>query len=409
MAVRDDRSALATRAGQCIRVSVSDRGAIRRSASVRSFKIEGGLLLFDERSNRLFAYNDTARHAWDLINSDQAEEDLILEFAQAWEIPLSQARSDIQSIVTQWRLQNLLAIDEKPIASIVAEHQVIEDHHRTPQPHWGSEWTCTFRGTTIAIACEIDFTPIRAMLEHLETPGVEPKASIELRSTASGEMLLVSNGAERVRTRDQALLIGGLWQAILECIYPKVKWLALIHGAAVARHGKGLALIGPSGSGKTTLTAGLISNGFDYFADDLVAVMAPHRTVAPWPLPLSIKPGSLNVIAPFCPQLATAPSYRTKGMDARLLVPAASNWDLEPVRLQSLVFPSFRDGAPPAIQRISRFQAIECLLNDRIWIGNPITVDRVTALLEWLNVTPAYVCSYGTLEDGMRLIEDLAR
>jgi hypothetical protein len=343
-----------------------------------------------------------------LIGSGQAEDDLILEFAQVWGIPHSRARKDIQSLLTQWRLQNLLATGEKPIASVASEQQLIEDHHRTSPSLWESEWTCTIRGTTIAFACDKEFPLIRPMLLHLETPGVEPKANIELRSAASGEMVLVSNGAERVRTRDQALLVGGLWQAILECIYPNAKWLAIIHGAAVARHGKALALVGPSGSGKTTLTAGLIRHGFDYFADDLVAVMAPHRTVAPWPLPLSIKPGSFDLIAPFCPGLTKAQSYRTKGVDARLLIPASSNWDLEPVRLSSLAFLSFRDGASPALRRISRFQAIERLLKDRIWIGNPITVDRITALLDWLRVTPAYVCGYGTLEDGMRLIGDLA-
>ena len=65
------------------RTRISAQGAIRRSASVHSFQLEGGLLLFDERSSRLFAYNETAQHAWDLIGSGRAEEDLILEFAVA--------------------------------------------------------------------------------------------------------------------------------------------------------------------------------------------------------------------------------------------------------------------------------------------------------------------------------------
>jgi hypothetical protein len=397
------------RGGPGAGVSTSDRGVIRPAASVRSFQIEGGLLLFDERSNRLFAYNDTARHAWHLIEAGQAEEDLISEFAKAWEISPSRARADIQSIVSQWQLENLLATDETPTTPVSLERDLVDDRHRTPHQRCISEWICTFRGTTIAFASENEFTLIRQMLEHLETPGVEPQARIELRSSASGETVLVRNGEERIRTHDQALFVGGLWQAILECIHPNVEWLALIHGAAVARHGKGLALIGPSGSGKTTLTAGLISNGFDYYADDLVAVMPPDGRVAPWPLPLSIKPGSLDVVAPLCPELSKAQSYRTKGMDARLLVPGSSNWNLEPVRLRTLVFPNFGYGVSPVLQRISCFQAIERLLTDRIWIGNPITVERVAALLEWLRVTPAYVCTYGRIEDGIRLIGDLTR
>jgi hypothetical protein len=73
-----------------------------------------------------------------------------------------------------------------------------------------------------------------------------------------------------------------------------------------------------------------------------------------------------------------------------------------------LVFPRFVDGAAPALQRISSFQAIERLLTDRISIGGPITADRVIALLAWLGDTPAYVSTYSTLDDGMRLVEELS-
>ena len=117
-----------------------------------------------------------------------------------------------------------------------------------------------------------------------------------------------------------ALLMGGLWQTILEIINPDCVWLALIHGAVIARGGNGIALCAPSGSGKTTLTAALINGGFDYFADDLVALTAPKGTVLPWPLPLGVKSGSETLLAPYCPGLAQARKYRAKGIDARLLI-----------------------------------------------------------------------------------------
>jgi hypothetical protein len=232
-------------------------------------------------------------------------------------------------------------------------------------------------------------------------------ASDEVGGEASGESVLLCDGVERIRTFDQGLLGGGLWQAILERIHPNVAWLALMHGAAVAHKGKGLALCGPSGSGKTTLAAGLISNGFDYLADDLVALSAPMGTIVPWPTPLSIKPGSIEVITRYHDELARASSYPTKGVVARLLVPPSTAWDSEPVKLRYLVFPRFAEGAEPQLQRISPFQAIEYLLTDRVCIGSPITEDRVAAFLKWLDETPAYMSAYGNLDDGMRQIEDL--
>jgi hypothetical protein len=382
---------------------------VRPSAWIRRFPIVGGLLLLDDSSSRLFGFNDTARHVWDLIEAGRSEEEIASEFARAWQIPLSRARKDTESIVAQWRMQGLLDAGEiKPAVDTPASDPI--DRERIPRSaRWTSEWTCTIRQTTIAFAVENGpMTALRAMLAHLETPNARPEARIEIRKASSDELVLVTDGVERVRTRDDGMLVGGVWQAILEYIHPNVEWLALIHGAAVARNGDGIALCGPSGSGKSTLTAALTGAGFDYLADDLVAVSALDGKIVPWPVPVSVKPGSFDVLTRRRPDLARAPSYRTKGVEARLLVPPPTAWDLAEVRLRSLVFPRFTVDAAAQLQRISTFEAIERLLIDRIWLGYPITADRVASFLAWVNDRPAYVMAYGTLDDGIRLIEDLA-
>ena len=76
----------------------------------------------------------------------------------------------------------------------------------------------------------------------------------------------------------------------------KCVWRAFIHGAALVRNGSSLALSGPSGSGKSTLAAGLLARGFAYLADDIVALSEPDGVIMPWPLPLSIKPGSVDIL-----------------------------------------------------------------------------------------------------------------
>jgi hypothetical protein len=66
---------------------------MRPSLSVRRFPIDGALLLLDRGSNSLFAYNDTARHAWDLIEAGGDEGSLVAEFAQTWRISLARTSS----------------------------------------------------------------------------------------------------------------------------------------------------------------------------------------------------------------------------------------------------------------------------------------------------------------------------
>ena len=138
------------------------------------------------------------------------------------------------------------------------------------------------------------------------------------------------DGIERLRTCDAGQLIGAVNQTILEQIHPGIEWLAIIHGAAVARDGTGWAIPAACGSGKTTLTAYLLARGYDYLADDHVALSAPDGRIVPWPLPMSIKEGSWDVLSQYYQNLPHFPQYRTKRGEARQLVPSAEVWDTDP-------------------------------------------------------------------------------
>ena len=367
-------------------------------------------MLLDRASNCLFAYNDTARHVWDLIEEGRTEESLIAEFARAWGIPHTLARADVSAIVAEWRLQNVL-VDRgrgKSRPERLKLRSAAAAWHEPPQAGWASEWVCTIRGTPIAFAIETELPgPFRLLFAHLETPSAVPRARMEIRTGPIGERVLVEDGRETMRTVDPAEVIGALFVAVLERTRPNLQWFALIHGAALGLGGKGLALAGPSGSGKSTLAAGLVGQGYDFLADDLIALSEPNGTIVPWPLPLSIKQGSIGIVSAHHPQLAEATSYRTKGVEARMLIPPASAWDADPVPLRRLVFPHFTDGAQPNARRLSSFETIERLLTDRVWLGNPVTEQRMSAFLAWLDRTPAYALSYGSLADGMRLIADV--
>jgi hypothetical protein len=65
----------------------------------------------------------------------------------------------------------------------------------------------------------------------------------------------------------------------------------------------------------------------------------------------------------------------------------------------------FIEGAAPKQQRLSPFEAIQNLLIDRVWLGYSITEARMKTFLGWLDDTPAYAISYGTLDDAVQLVE----
>ena len=378
------------------------RAAGHPAAAIRRFAVDGGLLLLDKNTDTLFAYNEVAGRIWDAIQAHRPEAEIAAEIAAEWGIPAARAWDDVRGIMMLWQTQGLLEGGERtahprPAAAVAP----------IPPSAQPAEWICTIRGTPIGLSIADDLLHTsRAMFGHLETPAAKPKTRMTMARAVSGEIALIVDGRERLRTDDPALAIGALFVAVLEFLHAGVEWFALLHGAALARNRHGFALAGSAGAGKSTLAAGLVAAGFDYLADDLVALSAPDALIVPWPLPLSLKPGSLEALTSRLPQLATAPRYRTKGMDARLLIPDAGAWDAEPVKLRTLIFPRFTAGGAPEARRLSSFEALQNLLTDRVWLGDPITEQRVAAFLAWLDATPAYALTYGTLDDAIRLVED---
>lgn len=218
-----------------------------------------------------------------------------------------------------------------------------------------------------------------------------------------GLHILSSAAGEIVRTDDLGLVIGALSQALLERIRRSSDWLALIHGAAASLGGRAVGLPAPSGSGKTTLLAALLAAEFDYVADDLLA-LTPSGQAVPWPTPLSVKAGSWEIVGRLHPELADAPLYCTKGVQARLLLPPDSRVARSPVTLRALVFPRFEPGTAAALARLEPLDVLIRLLGDRIWLGHPLEEEKLRTFLEWLQRIPAFSLSYSSISDGVAAV-----
>ncbi|MGB9364809.1 MAG: PqqD family peptide modification chaperone [Xanthobacteraceae bacterium] len=372
------------------------------SRFVRRFPVRGGLLLLDTSTNTLLAYNDVAREVWDMVEAGRSQANIVAAVAGSWGIAAALAQRDVQAILDMWRSQGLLVGATEPVR--VPSIAAVE----TAEPHAPpSEWVCTIRGVVIAFSITAELQgPAYALFRHLETPAATPQVRMEVRR-ASSLFAFREDGRERLRSGDAAVVIGALHVAVLERVRPGIEWFALIHGAALARGAHGIALLGSSGSGKSTLAAALMRSGFGFLSDDIVPLAAPDTTIVPWPLPLSLKPGGVDALLARIPELAAAPRYRTKGLEARTLAPPPQAWDAEPAKLRQLFFPCFREGAAPEARRLSPFEALERLLSDRVWLGDPITEERVTSFLGWLDRTPAHALTYGALDDALELVESV--
>lgn len=382
------------------------------SSGIQRLPSDSGLLLFNPLSNRLLAFNQSARFLWDLIERGFALGEIASEFAANYGVPVDSARKDVDAMIGTWRSLDLLFNDgdtESYPEPVPAAD--VPDWTQARTPVWAANAVYRIRDKVFSLAIESpnSVAMIRSFFQHLEIPQGEIGLRLEIRQAANRLQALLVNGSEQFRTLDDAQLVDGICQAILEYLHPGLEWLAMMHGAAIARGDAGLVFPAASGSGKTTLVAHLAAqNGFTYLADDLIVLAAPSGHIVPWPMPLSIKKGSWSLLAQSYPSLENAPTYNTARGEARLLIPSSSSWKTDPVLVHRIIFPRYVAGAAAKLTRIPTFEVVERLLNDRIWLGYPMTEHRIRAFLAWIDVTPAYTLVHGDVADAARCLEDIA-
>ncbi|WP_296307532.1 hypothetical protein [Erythrobacter sp.] len=219
-----------------------------------------------------------------------------------------------------------------------------------------------------------------------------------IEALAAGQWRLSIDGRELVTTRELELVQGAIYQACLDVIHHRPEWQALIHGAAIAWAGSAIGLAAPSGSGKSTLSALLVARGWTYVAEDLLAIL-PHGKVAPWPLPISVKPGSVAVISAAWPGgLGEPRAHPGKAIMARMLHVPPDRCATAALPLKALVLPRYDPDGDDALQPLWPLHALARLAWDRLWIGYPLTRERVERFIRWLAAMPCYEIAYRRIE-----------
>lgn len=191
------------------------------------------------------------------------------------------------------------------------------------------------------------------------TGSIPTYAFEESRSDRSRFQLLL-DGAQVIKSSRPARVLDYLiWHVLREAVGGS-NYL-LVHAGVVARDGEAVLLPAASGSGKTTLVAGLVRAGFDYLSDEIAAIDPTTGQVAPFPLSLSVKPGSMDLLADVLPEL---PKNTGRFLVGRVPVRAD---DIRPEavgtssRVGYVVSPRYEAGAATTLESCSRGQGLAAL------------------------------------------------
>ncbi|MBI4580278.1 MAG: hypothetical protein HY718_11285 [Planctomycetes bacterium] len=134
-----------------------------------------------------------------------------------------------------------------------------------------------------------------------------------------------------------------------------------IHAASVSHQGVGVILAGSPGQGKSTLAAGMLARGWSYLSDEFALIDPDTRHLEPFPKAICIKAGSFaTLLEQGLPLDLKRVLHKGHKGPVSLLDPAAvrPNAVGPPCPVGLIVFPRYDPHAAPAIEPMSRAQAV---------------------------------------------------
>ena len=127
------------------------------------------------------------------------------------------------------------------------------------------------------------------------------------------------------------------------------------------------------------------------------------------PLALNLKPGSLAALSSLVPEFAPAALLSDNGLSVHFCPPPG--FAARPPRrcypVAALLFPSFVEAAPAALERIDGVSALRRLIEGGSLLPRPLRPDAVAELVDWLQSVPAYSLRFSNLTEACASVRRL--
>jgi hypothetical protein len=215
------------------------------------------------------------------------------------------------------------------------------------------------------------------------------------------------NGAPYARAQSAHEVLPLLFMLLFAFTCHALPERLLFHSAVLVHGGRAVLFPAETGAGKTTLTAALAAHGYGYFSDEIAIIDPETVRVSPLPLPMSVKPGSVPLLAPYYPRLEASPRHhRRDGKRVRYLLPPADTLPRpgRSAEIHGVVFIRHQRDSAPALRRLDRVDALQRLAatgsSDR-----ELRENDVCAMIDIVEKGHCYELVYSRLEPAIRLLE----
>jgi hypothetical protein len=173
-------------------------------------------------------------------------------------------------------------------------------------------------------------------------------------------------------TKDETHLVKGLiFMFLINVMYDKTDadWLMTVHASAITNGKKTILFSAPPNHGKTTIAALLQARGYQLISDDFVPIDRNSFKAHPFPIAMSVKETSMDLLASLFPALDQKPlTYISPEKSVRFLAPDFN------LNMQDAIFPvhefifiHYDKSVDFAWEKLDPVKAVKLLL-DQAWV-----------------------------------------
>lgn len=251
---------------------------------------------------------------------------------------------------------------------------------------------------------------LHPMICHLETTDKKEKVAVfELFEFHDRIVFRLDGKIRGVWTYEETHLVKGLiFTNLINVMFDKTDdfWLMTVHASAITNGQKTILIPASPGSGKTTMAAMLQNHGYQIVSDDFVPIDRHSFHAWPFPIALSVKQGSVNLLSAIYSDLEQRPlNYLSAEKSVRYIWPDHTHEFVNRAfPIKEFVFIKYNPLVDFEWKKIDQVQAIKLLL-DQSWISP--SEGNAEIFLHQLTQWSFYQLSYSNNKKALEAITNL--
>jgi hypothetical protein len=251
---------------------------------------------------------------------------------------------------------------------------------------------------------------IHPLIAHFETTEIQSEMSLFELFLYQERIAFRHNGEIKgLWAIDETQYVKGLiFMFLVNAMHGKTDdhWLMTVHASAITNGKKTILFSAEPGKGKTTFAALLQSNGFQLISDDFVPIDRHTFSAYPFPISVSVKPGSMELLMPLFPILEDKPlTFLSAEKSVRYIPPSNHSEVIHSVfPVKELIFIEYNSTVDFKLEKLDPVVALKALL-DQVWV-TPIQ-GNATILLDRIMEISFFKLTYSNNQKALAAISNL--